>query len=65
MRAKDKTPAGQAGAVAGGAPAAGRYFFEDRRGRQVRQLFESMDKTQEWVENHYYKLPIAKQAADR
>ena len=64
-RAKDKTPAGRAGAVAGGALAAGRYFAEDRRGRQLRQLFESMDKTQEWVENHYYQLPVSKQAADR
>ncbi|MCH2397595.1 MAG: hypothetical protein MK364_00690 [Pirellulales bacterium] len=64
-RAADKMAAGKAGEVANGARAAGRFFQQDRRGRQVRQLFESMDKTQEWVENHYYQLPISKQAADR
>ena len=64
-RAADKMPSGEGGEVAEGGPNANRYFAEDRRGRQVRQLFESMDKTQEWVENHYYQIPVSKQAADR
>ena len=43
-----------------------RYFFKnDRNGRKLRQLFESVDKTQEWVENHYYQLPVREQTADR
>jgi len=32
--------------------------------RQARQLYEQLDKTQEWAENNYYKLPIDQQNAD-
>ncbi len=32
---------------------------------QVRQLYREQEKTREWVENNYYKLPIASQNADR
>jgi hypothetical protein len=34
----------------------------DRRA-SARQLYRKLDKTQEWVENNYYKLPIAQQNA--
>jgi hypothetical protein len=34
------------------------------RRMQVRQLFRQLDKTQEWVENNYYQLPIQQQNAD-
>ncbi|HOI91937.1 MAG TPA: hypothetical protein PLK28_15660 [Candidatus Rifleibacterium sp.] len=30
----------------------------------VRQLFRQVDKTEEWVENNYYQLPIEQQTAD-
>lgn len=33
------------------------------RRRAVRQLFRKLEKTQEWVENNYYKLPIEAQDA--
>ena len=29
--------------------------------KSVRQLFRRLDRTQEWVENNYYRLPIEKQ----
>lgn len=41
------------------------YF--DRRSelrKSVRQLYQKLDKTQEWVENHYYRLPIEEQTAE-
>ncbi|MDM8525676.1 hypothetical protein QUF80_20080 [Desulfococcaceae bacterium HSG8] len=31
---------------------------------KARQFFRKLDKTEEWVENNYYKLPIKKQDAD-
>jgi len=41
------------------------YYAKDlkRRGR-ARQLYRKLDKTQEWVENNYWHLPIESQAAD-
>jgi hypothetical protein len=33
------------------------------RRKEVRQLFRKLEKTQEWVENNYYKLPIEAQEA--
>lgn len=40
------------------------YFYEDTAGRKlVRQLFQQVDKTQEWAENNYYKLLIEQQNA--
>jgi hypothetical protein len=30
---------------------------------EVRQFFRQLDKTEEWVENNYYKLPIEQQVA--
>ncbi|MEX2215706.1 MAG: hypothetical protein WD768_16460, partial [Phycisphaeraceae bacterium] len=35
----------------------------DRR-KLVRQFYRKLDKTQEWVENNYYKLPIHQQDAN-
>ncbi len=32
--------------------------------QQARQLYQQLDKTQEWVENNYYKLPLEKQSAE-
>lgn len=42
------------------------HAFFDRRVdfEQARQLYEKLDKTQEWAENNYYKLPIEQQIAD-
>ncbi len=34
------------------------------RRKSVRQLYRKLDKTEEWVENNYYRLPIEKQVAD-
>ncbi len=40
------------------------YFDEDKKQREVaRQLYRKLDKTQEWVENNYYHLPIEQQNA--
>jgi hypothetical protein len=41
-------------------------FFESQSElrRSVRQLYQKLDKTQEWVENHYYRLPIEQQTAE-
>ncbi|MBI4605992.1 MAG: hypothetical protein HY721_28845 [Planctomycetes bacterium] len=36
---------------------------ELERRRQVRQLYRSIEKTQEWAENNYYKVPNASQDA--
>ena len=46
--------------------AAGQYFFgeEVKLREQVRQLYQRLDKTQEWAENNYYHLPIEQQNAD-
>jgi hypothetical protein len=41
-----------------GRPAASKDM--DRR-RQARALFRSLDATQEWAENNYYRVPIAEQ----
>ncbi len=39
-------------------------FDEDLEERKkIRQLYQKLDKTQEWVENNYYKLPIEQQNA--
>ncbi len=43
-----------------------KMYFErngDRR-EQARQFYRKLDKTQEWVENNYYQLPIEQQNAD-
>ena len=41
------------------------YFAMDGALRmEVRQLYREQEKTREWVENNYYKLPIASQNAD-
>ncbi|HNV68727.1 MAG TPA: hypothetical protein PKO06_03450, partial [Candidatus Ozemobacteraceae bacterium] len=38
---------------------------EDSGRRRVqRQLYQALDRTEEWVENNYYRLPIEKQVAD-
>jgi len=41
------------------------YFENGKLGdkRKYRQLYRKLDKTQEWVENNYYKLPIEQQNA--
>ena len=42
-----------------------RNFQEDAALRKrVRQLFRRLDRTQEWVENNYYRLPIEKQVGN-
>jgi hypothetical protein len=42
-------------------------FFESRASdrKAVSQLFRKLDKTEEWVENNYYKIPIAEQDDER
>ncbi len=41
------------------------YFDTDAALREdVRQLYRRLDKTQEWVEHNYYRLPIAEQNSD-
>ncbi|MCO6456975.1 MAG: hypothetical protein J5I93_16875 [Pirellulaceae bacterium] len=41
------------------------YFKKDAERRSnVEQLYRKLDKTEEWVENNYYKLPIDQQNAD-
>jgi hypothetical protein len=42
----------------------GRWRDEGERRKSVRQLYRKLDKTKEWVENNYYKLPIEVQKAD-
>lgn len=46
-------------------PKQNQFFARDgkQRGR-VRQLYRQLQSTQEWVENNYYHLPIAKQTSD-
>ncbi len=40
------------------------YFAKDTDKRSgLRQLYRKLDKTQEWVENNYYELPIEQQNA--
>ena len=40
------------------------FFAQDElRRKEVRQYYRKLDKTQEWVENNYYKLPIEVQNA--
>jgi hypothetical protein len=40
-------------------------FASDERRRDVsRQFYRKLDKTEEWVENNYYQLPIEQQVAD-
>ena len=40
------------------------FFANDaERRKSVRQYYRKLDKTQEWVENNYYKLPIEAQNA--
>ena len=42
-----------------------RFFARDDGKRQAaRQLYRKLDKTQEWVENNYYHLPIERQDAE-
>lgn len=44
----------------------GANFYADDMDRlaEVRQLYRQLDKTQEWVENNYYRLPIEQQNAE-
>jgi hypothetical protein len=55
-----------AGIGGGGMGGGGVNFTLSDRGRReaARQLYEKLDKTQEWAENNYYHLPIAQQNAD-
>lgn len=39
-------------------------FGERERRDQMRQFYRKLDKTEEWVENNYYHLPIEQQRAD-
>jgi hypothetical protein len=49
---------------ANGAVFRGRAFKRDAdRRKQIRQLYRKLDKTEEWVENNYYKQPIEAQLA--
>jgi len=42
----------------------GDFFADDaERRKEVRQYYRKLDKTQEWVENNYYKIPIEQQNA--
>lgn len=42
----------------------GRFFADDEMARLgVRQLYQKLDTTKEWVENNYYHLPIEQQNA--
>ena len=57
-RARD----GKAGFKAAGVD---KFYDEDfERRERVRQFYRKLDKTQEWVENNYYHLPIEQQNAD-
>lgn len=43
----------------------GGFFAGDAKRRQLaRQFYRKLDKTKEWVENNYYKLPIEQQNAE-
>ena len=42
----------------------GYFFSRDARGRKAGQFFRKLDKTKEWVENNYYRLPIQQQDAN-
>ena len=37
---------------------------DELRRRQIAQFYQKLDKTKEWVENNYYRLPIEAQNAD-
>lgn len=40
------------------------YFADDFESQKLARLFRQTEKTQEWAENNYYKLPIASQSAE-
>ncbi|MDP6466589.1 MAG: hypothetical protein QF918_02540 [Pirellulaceae bacterium] len=40
------------------------FYGELSLERSARQLYRQLDKTQEWVENNYFKLPIEQQSAE-
>ncbi|MEO8497805.1 MAG: hypothetical protein ABI614_22290, partial [Planctomycetota bacterium] len=40
------------------------FTFDGSAFEQTRQLYQKLDKTQEWAENNYYKLPIEQQNAE-
>ncbi|MHC4404176.1 MAG: hypothetical protein ACYTG0_31365 [Planctomycetota bacterium] len=46
-----------------GGRAVGYFAREDDKRSGLRQLYRKLDKTQEWVENNYYHLPIERQDA--
>ena len=46
-----------------GGRAAGYFARDDKKREAARQLYRKLDKTQEWVENNYYHLPIERQDA--
>ena len=50
------------------APPAGRMFKQKRDTarlrKEMRPLYQALDKTREWVENNYYHLPIEEQDGD-
>jgi len=54
----------------GRAPAEMAMYFEAEAGlnkrfrKKTRAYYRKLDKTEEWVENNYYKLPIEQQLAD-
>ena len=54
--------------AAPGEDAAGKpqdYFERDKLRREsARRLYEKLDKTQEWAENNYFKVPLSQQNAD-
>lgn len=42
----------------------GRFMARLEERKRARQFYKKPDKTEEWAENHYYKLPIADQNAE-
>lgn len=42
------------------------YFADEDAEKEslLRQLYRKLDKTQEWAENHYYRLPLDQQNSD-
>jgi len=67
MPARARAPEAQGRAKAAGVVLADRdeLMEKDKAGRKlVQEFYRKLDKTQEWVENNYYHLPIEQQNAD-
>ena len=48
------------------APQEASFFAAQDKGRvEARRFFQKLDKTQEWAENNYYRVPVEQQVADR